>query len=235
MTPLTIGIGFDQREAVAYHTLCQSILSRSSIPVQFIPIKRTLLRGIHDREMDSTQSNEFTYTRYLLPYLCGYQGVSLFIDSDMLVRCDIAEILKYRDPFASVHVVKHEYTPKHSTKYLGNKQEAYPRKNWSSVMLFNNYLCKSLTPEYVNKATAKELHRFEWTPDEKIAELPKEWNHLVMEYEQNPNAKIVHFTVGGPYFDEYSHVEYSEEWFDMRRQAAHCEQIQVPRTRVSSK
>lgn len=232
---LTIGIGFDQREAVAYHTLCQSILSRSSIPVNFIPIKRTMLRGIHDRPIDPTQSNEFTYTRYLLPYLCDFSGTSLFIDCDMLVRCDIAEILDFCDPLAAVHVVKHDYTPKTSVKYLGNANAAYPRKNWSSVMLFNNYLCKALTPEYVNTATAQQLHRFEWADDERIGELPREWNHLVMEYEENPQAKIVHFTVGGPYFDEYSHCEYSEEWFNMRQQMLHCEQLQVPKTRVSGK
>lgn len=211
---LNICIGFDQREAISYHTLCHSILARSSIPVRFLPVKRTLLAEYHNRPLDDTQSNEFSYTRYLTPFLSDYEGVSLFLDCDMLVRCDIAEILKYWHPTYYVSVVKHDYTPKDSVKYLGNVQHAYPRKNWSSVMLFNNNLCRKLTPDYVEKATPKELHRFEWCPDDRIGELPIEFNHLVREYQPNPDAKIVHWTVGGPWFNEYQNSEFSDEWYD---------------------
>ena len=219
---LTIGIGFDQSEAVAYHVLCHSILSRSSIPVRFIPIKRTLLRSMHTRKIEPEQSNEFSFTRFLLPHLCDHEGVSLFMDCDILCRTDIARIFDHYNPFAAVHVVKHDYTPKTSTKYLGNVQHRYPRKNWSSVMLFNNALCRKLTPSVVEKASGAELHQFKLFRDESIAELPKEWNHLVTEMPPNPDAKLVHWTIGGPWFDEYKHAEFSDEWFRERALTLGC-------------
>ena len=227
---INIYIGFDQREAVAYHTLCQSILSRSSLPVSLIPIKRSMLKKIHNRALDEKQSNEFSFTRFLTPYLNGYSGFAIFMDCDMLLTTDIAELWALRDPLKAVQVVKHDYTPRNKTKYLGNTQHPYPKKNWSSVMLFNcgHHDCKRLTPEYVNKASGLELHQFKWTQEDRIGDLPVEWNHLVSEYSPNPKAKNVHFTVGGPYFNEYEHCEYSDEWFSERSQMTHCSQISIP-------
>ena len=223
---LNIFAGFDQVEAVAYHTLCHSILSRSSKPVSITPVKISMLEGIYNRKRDQKQSNEFSFTRFLVPYLMGYKGHALFMDCDMLVRTDINELFELRDNTKSVQVVKHDYTPKDRTKFLGTTQYQYPRKNWSSVMLFNcsHYHCRKLTPEYVNTATGMDLHRFKWTEDRYIGELSKDWNHLVSEYDPNPDAKIVHYTVGGPYFDEYMHCEYSDEWFEERSLMRHCEQ-----------
>lgn len=215
LEPLRIFIGFDQREAVAYHVLCHSILARSSIPVTFAPIKRSLLKSIHNRPLDGRQSNEFSYTRFLVPYLSGYVGRSVFMDCDMLVRCDIAELLAECSDLAAVNVVKHDYTPRDATKYLGAIQYPYPRKNWSSVMVFNNwhFSCKRLTPEYVNSATGAQLHQFQWCSDEHIHGLNVKWNHLVGEYAPNPDARIVHWTVGGPWFNEYANAEFANEWF----------------------
>lgn len=145
--------------------------------------------------------------------MCGYEGFAIWMDCDMLCRSDIAELWDLRDGQHAVKVVKHDYTPRNEKKYLGNVQHKYEKKNWSSVMLFN---CEhpdvlTLTPEYVNNATGLELHQFKWT--ESIGELPKEWNWLVGEYDYNPNAKLVHFTVGGPYFNDYKDCDYSDEWF----------------------
>jgi len=221
---IRVFIGFDQVESVAYHTLCHSILSRSSEPVEFIPIKRSMLKDIHDRAIDEKQSNEFSFTRFLVPYLCGHKGYAIFIDCDMMVLDDIKKLWDLRDFTKAVQVVKHDYTPKDETKYLGTKQYAYPRKNWSSVMLFNcsHHHCKRLTPDYVNVASGLDLHRFKWT--DSIGELPKEWNHLISEYDPNPDAKLVHWTVGGPYFNEYQGCEFSEEWFIERNLMQNCNQ-----------
>lgn len=229
---IDIYIGFDQAEAVAYHTLCHSILSRSSLPVRITPVKRSMLGGVHDRPLDEKQSNEFSFTRFLVPYLNNYSGFAIFMDCDMLVLDDIANLWNLRDPFSAVQVVKHDYMPKDKVKYLGNIQYYYPCKNWSSVMLFNcaHYDCKRLTPEYVNTASGLDLHRFKWTSERFIGELPVEWNHLVSEYDPNPNAKLVHYTVGGPYFYEYEHCEYSDEWFEERALMQNCEQIVQKKT-----
>lgn len=225
--PLKIFIGFDQVESVAYHTLCQSILSRSSVPVSFIPVKRSHLKKIHTRPLDPKQSNEFSFTRFLVPYLSEYSGWSLFMDSDMIVRCDIKELFDLKDYSKSVMCVKHDYTPSSKTKYLGNIQYKYEKKNWSSVILFNNARCRKLTPEYINKASGLDLHQFKWldNPDLAIGELPKEFNHLVTDMPPNKDAKIVHYTVGTPCFNEYQHCEYANEWFEERALANNAIQM----------
>ena len=160
-------------------------------------------------------STEFSFSRFLTPYLAGYSGQALFLDSDQLVRCDIAEILQECDLYHDVFVVKHDYTPSTKSKFLGNVQHIYPKKNWSSVMLFNCFSspCKRLSPETVNTATGAYLHQFKWTKDVRVGELSKEWNHLVGENEPNFNAKIVHFTLGTPCFEGYENQEYAAEWF----------------------
>lgn len=225
MKPLQIFIGFDQVEAVAYHVLCHSILSRASVPVSITPIKRSMLKDIHDRPLDEKQSNEFSFTRFLVPYLSDYEGVSLFMDCDMLVTTDIKELFDLFDDQYAVQVVKHDYTPKDNIKYLGTVQYAYPKKNWSSVMLFNNAKCKRLTPEYVNTASGMYLHQFKWLEsDDLIGELPYEWNHLVSDMPPCPDAKNIHWTVGGPYFVEYKDCEHASKWFIERALMNNCVQ-----------
>jgi len=211
--PLDIYIGYDSKEVVAYHALCHSIIKNSSAPVRFTPIYLQNIAGIFNRERSSLQSTEFSFSRFLVPYLSNYQGWSLFMDCDILARADIAELFKLRNERYAVMVCKHDYVPKDTTKFLGNVQTKYEKKNWSSVVLFNNSRCRKLTTDYVNNATGLELHQFKWLDDEKeIGELPLEWNWLVGEYPVNESAKMVHFTRGGPYFDDYKDCDYSDEW-----------------------
>ena len=212
-------IGYDPNETVAYHTLAHSIQRRASIPVRIAPLMQSQLKGIYTRPRGPTESTEFSLTRFLVPHLSRYEGWSIFMDCDMLCRADVAElaaVIRQRDD-KTVLVCKHDYTTKVGTKFLGHVQTSYPRKNWSSVMAFNNARCRALTPDYVNSATGLELHRFQWTDDASIGELPLEWNWLVGEYAYNAHAKIVHYTLGGPYFDDYRNCDYAQEWFDERR------------------
>lgn len=210
-------IGFDSKEVVAYHVLAQSIIEHATMPVQFSPIVLLHLDRIFTRERNALQSTEFSFSRFLVPYLSGFEGWSLFMDCDMLMRADIAELWALRDENAAVMCVKHDYQPKVETKFLGQVQTKYEKKNWSSVMLFNNARCRALTPDFVNTATGLELHQFKWLEsDSEIGELPASWNWLVNEYEHDPKAQNVHFTDGGPYFDEYRNDDYAEEWFAMR-------------------
>ena len=215
---LDIHIGFDPREAVAFDTLAHSIQRRASIPVSIKPLVQKDLRDarLYTRERGPTESTEFSLTRFLVPALAGYRGWSLFMDCDMLCRADIAELFAQRQADKAVLVVKHDYVPKTQRKFLDQVQTKYERKNWSSLMLFNNERCRALTPQYVSSASGLELHRFKWVDDELIGELPKEWNWLVTEYDYNPNAKIVHYTLGGPWFDAYRECEYAAEWFAER-------------------
>lgn len=247
MTPLKIFIGFDQVEAVAWHTLTHSILSRATVPVSFIPVHTRNLQGIYTRPRDPKQSNEFSFTRFLVPYLADYQGWALFMDCDMLVRTDIKKLFDLvntnENQTKAALVVKHEYTPRDDTKYLGTKQYPYPRKNWSSVVLWNcgHHANRILTPDYVNTAPALDLHRFTHIADSDLGELPVTWNWLVGEYAlgykgvRKSDVCNVHFTVGGPYFQEYQHVDFSEDWFSERYQMTYCLQRDLMEYRTSGK
>jgi hypothetical protein len=173
------------------------------------------LKDIYTRSRGPTESTEFSLTRFLVPALSEVKGWSIYMDCDMLCRADVAELASQIDlqRDKAVIVCKHDYVPKLGRKFLNQVQTKYPRKNWSSLMIFNNERCRALTPKYVNSASGLDLHRFAWIDDSAIGALPLEWNWLVGEYTYNPAAKIVHYTIGGPYFDDYRDCDYAEEWF----------------------
>ena len=212
---LHIFIGYDPRETVAYHTLAHSILRRASAPVSIAPLVQSQLKGIYRRPRGPTESTEFSLTRFLVPALSEYRGWSVFMDCDMLCRVDIAGLQKEMEGQAdkAVLVCQHDYVPKTERKFLDQVQTKYPRKNWSSLMLFNNARCRALSLDYVNSASGLELHRFAWLEDRMIGALPLEWNWLVGEYPYQADAKIVHYTLGGPYFEAYRDCDYAAEWF----------------------
>ena len=211
-------IGFDERETAAFHVLSHSIHMHASQPVSITPIMLSQLKGVYMRERNPLQATDFSFSRFLAPYLADYQGWGIFMDCDMVVQDDIAKLWAMRDDKCAVMCVKHDHQPSEDTKFLGAVQTKYQKKNWSSVMLFNNAKCMALTPDYVNKATGLELHQFKWlNSDQQIGEIPQAWNHLVGYNAPNPNASLIHFTEGGPYFEEYADCEHAALWNDMRQ------------------
>ena len=221
-------IGYDSQTVVAFTVMCHSIHRRSSKPVSIMPVMLSQLSGIFHRERNPLQSTEFSFTRFLTPYLCGYEGWAIFTDNDMILRDDIAKLWDLRDNRYAVMCVHHNYMPEESTKFLGTTQTRYQKKNWSSVMMFNCAKCTALTPDYVNTASGLELHQFKWLEgDHLIGELPDRWNHLVDVYEPRDDAALVHYTVGGPYFDDYRDCEYAKEWFEERAAALKCDQLRT--------
>lgn len=212
---LKLFVGFDQREAVAYHVFCQSVIEQSSIPISFIPLDPSLLSNLY-AETHTDGSNTFIYSRFLVPYLCGYDGFAIFADGDMLLNADINELISIADETKAVQVVKHNYQTKFPKKYLGNKNENYPRKNWSSLIVWNcaHPAHKVLTPTFIEQQTGSYLHRFSWIDDRDIGVLPQEWNWLELEYDPNPNAKLIHYTVGTPCFSDYKNGPTSDLWYD---------------------
>ena len=226
---IKIFIGFDKVESVAWHTMAHSILRQSSRPVAIIPVNLANLKGLYTRARDPKQSNEFSFSRFLVPHLCNYEGYGIFFDCDMMLRTDIAEIFQAveQDPDKAVYVVKHDYEPRDEVKFLNQVQYKYPRKNWSSVVVWNcaHPANKTVTPEFVNTATPMELHRFLWIPDDQIGDLDIRWNWLVGDYMNPPSdVKNVHWTVGGPYFIEYQDADFSEEWFKETARMGFCAQ-----------
>jgi len=226
---IKVFIGYDPVEAVAWHVMAHSIFTKSTKPVALIPINLANLKEIFTRGRDVKQSNEFSFTRFLVPYLSDYRGYSIFFDCDMILRTDIQEIFDEIDknPGKAVYVAKHDYQPRNDVKYLNTVQYKYPRKNWSSVVVWNceHLDNKKITPQFVNSASAMDLHRFTWLQDEDIGELSIKWNWLVGEYEDPPSdVKIVHWTVGGPYFTEYKNADFADEWFDELNKMLFCKQ-----------
>ena len=210
---IKVFIGYDPREAVAYSVLSHSIHVRSSQPVSITPLMLSELGGIMTRERHPLQSTDFSFSRFLTPYLSDYSEWSVFMDCDMLMLNDIAGLYALRDERYAVMVVKHQHVPRENRKFLDQPQTPYPKKNWSSVMLFNNAKCRALTPEYVNTASGLELHQFKWLDsDDLIGAIPDCWNHLVGYNPPRADASLVHYTLGGPYFDEYRDCEYGENW-----------------------
>lgn len=217
MKTIRVFIGFDSREAVASDVLAHSIQRHASQPVSITPVRLEQLEGVFRRERNPLQSTEFSFSRFLVPSMCDYQGWAIFMDCDMLMRDDIARLWQLRDERYAVQVVKHVHVPKEDVKFLGAVQTKYEKKNWSSVMLINCGACRALTPEFVNSATGLQLHQFKWLGgDNLIGEIPSQWNHLVGFDKPRADASLVHFTIGGPYFDEYKDCEYSAEWFAER-------------------
>lgn len=228
---LNLFVGYDPREAVAYHVFCQSVLERSSVPVAFIPLHKPMLSDF-DGQRDGT--NAFIFSRFLVPSLMGFKGWAIFCDGDMTCLEDIAELYALRDETKAVMVAKHDYQTKFSRKYIGTNLENdnidYPRKNWSSVVLWNcaHPSNRLLTREFVSEANGRYLHRFEWLMDGDVGSLPLEWNWLVREYEHRDDVKLRHHTLGSPAIKHYA-----EDDIEWHRSLARA--LKAPRDHVSTR
>ena len=225
-----IFIGFDYRERAAMNVLIDSLYNKSSIPISITPLITNQLnnKGIYYRKKDPNQSTDFSFSRFLVPFLMNYKDWALFIDCDMLAYGDIAELWDQRDNNYSVLCAKHNHDPIEKIKFLGEKQTKYERKNWSSMMLFNCKKCTKLTVKYVNEATGLDLHRFKWLKNTEIGEINREkWNYLIgidkdkdeQTFLNKPN--LVHWTLGGPWFKQNRNDKcpFSKDWFTKRNES----------------
>lgn len=212
-------IGYDRDNRMPAYTMAESIMQNSSVPINFVFLHRDMLKE-YTRERSNLDSTDFSNSRFLVPYLFDYEGWALFVDNDMIVLGDIKELFDMIDDKYTIMCVKHNQIVEQEKKFLNHDQHKYKYKNWSSVMLFNNKKCKALTLNYVNTVSGLDLHQFKWIENhDTIGELPLEWNYLVENKNQSANPpKLIHYTNGGPYFEEYSGCEYSEEWTNIYKQ-----------------
>ena len=215
---IPVYVGYDSREDIAYQVCKHSIIRREP-GATVKPLKQKDMResGLYTREIDKLASTEFTFTRFFIPYLQNYQGWAVFCDCDFLWTVPTTDLKQYCDPDKAVVVVQHDYTPAEGMKMDGKQQHIYPRKNWSSMILWNcaHPKNKVLTPELLNKETGAFLHRFQWLDDNDIGSLPHHYNWLVGWYKEPKDGKpkIYHWTEGGPWFvDNYFDCEYADVW-----------------------
>ena len=228
---IPIFIGYDYRERSAANVLIDSLYQNSSVPLSITPLVTSQLikQGYHNRKKDQKQSTEFSFTRFLVPFLMNFEGWAIFMDCDMLCLSDIRELWDQKDDQYSVMCVKHNHQPLSSKKFQGEIQTSYPKKNWSSLMLMNCKKCNSLSIDYINKASGLELHRFNWLKDDnEIGSIKGEgWNRLLCEdiniddLYNDGKSKLIHWTLGGPWFKEQRNLggNFSIDWFCARDEA----------------
>lgn len=218
---LKIFVGYDSREDIAWQVCRLSIQRHTGADVPVYPLRQSTLReiGLYTRAADAA-STEFSITRFLTPYLGAHDGWTIFVDCDFLFTVDVRKVLDHASRDKAVHVVQHDYVPANAVKMDGQVQTVYPRKNWSSFILFNNAHpdVKALTPEVVNTASPAHLHRFGWvSSDDLIGNLPLAWNFLEGEYPRPAETPCaIHYTNGGPWFENWQDVDYADLWIAER-------------------
>ena len=216
---MKVFVGYDTREDIAYQVCKHSLESRNK-KVEVRPLKQNELREQcwYSRPIDKLASTEFTFTRFLVPELCNFDGWAMFCDSDIIFIEDIKELFDQADNKYAVMCAQHDYTPKEGVKMDGQTQTVYPRKNWSSVVLFNcgHPSNKKLDLNLVNnpEITGAYLHRFSWLDDSEIGQISHEWNWLTDWYEEGKDGspKALHYTEGGPWFENYRNCGWHSTW-----------------------
>ena len=211
---MRIFIGHDSRYKDATKVCKQSILNYwPEADITYLDKAALIKAGIYGREDVEGESTEFSFTRFYVPLLCNYEGIAMFCDNDFLWKGDPRNIRRYVNLNQPMAVVKHEDYEAEANKMNGIKNKSYPKKNWSSLMLFRcNQFKNKLTKEYLDNATPAQLHEFHFIHEDNIGSIPKDFNCLVGHYDCK-NAKALHYTNGGPWFDEYKDGELSEEWW----------------------
>lgn len=220
--PRKVFVGYDSREDIAWQVCEHSILRHAASDLTVHPLRQPSLRelGLYDRPDDGPAFTEFSLTRFLTPYLAASDDWTLFVDCDVLFTQDISRMMDGLDRSKALYVVQHDYVPANAIKMDGKGQSVYPRKNWSSFMLFNGAhpAVKALTPDVVNGSTPAFLHRFGWVEDDSmIGSLDLEWNFLVGEYPKPAETPAaIHFTNGGPWFSDWQETDYADLWLAER-------------------
>ncbi|MBV9818698.1 MAG: hypothetical protein JOZ07_10145 [Solirubrobacterales bacterium] len=209
-----IFIGYDPSQDIAFQVLRHSLAKHATEPIDIRAIDAAQLTEFH-RPVDPLASTPFTYTRFLVPWLCDYRGLALFMDSDMLALGDISELFHLDMTGLALRVRQHEYNPAETVKMGGKVQTQYPRKNWSSLMLMDCGRLTAWSKEAVETQTGAWLHRFEPIPDAEIGDIPPEFN--VLDHMTGP-TKLLHYTSGGPWLAGCEDADHADLWDRYRLQ-----------------
>ncbi len=236
--PVKVFVGYDSREDIAWQVCRHSLLRHSDQSVNVIPLRQRALRelGLYNRPIDAGASTEFSLTRFLTPFLAAQRGWVLFCDCDFLFTTDVRNVLSGLDSSKAVYCVQHDYVPAHQVKMDGKRQTTYPRKNWSSFILFNcdHPDVRALTPIVVDSASPAYLHRFEWVRDQDaIGALDLAWNFLEGEYvKPRATPHVIHYTNGGPWFEQWQDCDYADLW--LRERDLYLQSLSEPEVRQAA-
>lgn len=240
----TIFVGHDSREVEAFDVACFSIKRRLSKQRTHVPVLKLSMAALQEigqyrrptecksdgqlydllsadqrTKYDGRMSTEFAVARFFAMRYAR-SGLVAFVDCDVLARCDFNDVFDEceKQPGMAAWCVKHQYAPKMRVKMDGQPQHSYDRKNWSSVVVFDadHPANQALTLEVLNTWPGRDLHAFRWLPSDLIGSLPRTYNHLVGDFPHDPDAKVVHFTNGGPWFSECRDVPHAEAWLAER-------------------
>jgi len=212
---INIYIGYDEHHSITYDACKFSIIKgNSKYDINVIPINYNTINS-YDRIMDKYESTQFSFARFWVPYESNYKGISIFCDSDFIFMDSIDNLIDLYDDRYAIMCCQHNYTPNSDIKMNGKIQSSYPRKNWSSLMIFNNEhpKNKTLNPLTLNNQSGAFLHRFNWLDDNEIGSLPLDWNYLVGYY-TGKDPKALHYTDGGPWLKGYENCKYSDIWYE---------------------
>jgi lipopolysaccharide biosynthesis glycosyltransferase len=219
---LRIFIGWDSRYPEPADVLRYSLLKHTSIALEITYLRLDELDFV--RAHDPRASTEFTYSRFLVPYLCGYEGKAIFMDSDMLCLGDIRALHELEMENLALRVVKHDYRPTNTVKMYGCEQSIYPRKNWSSLMIMNCAKLVLWSKDVVETQSGAYLHRFQDIPDQQISDIPNDWNTLDW---MDASTKLIHYTNGGPWLEEFKNHPHADVWFRARSEMLESIELQA--------
>jgi hypothetical protein len=221
---INIYIGFDKKEKIAAEVCKYSLRKNTKIKIniKYLKLNDLRKRNLYTRKNDKLSSTEFTFSRFLVPFLNKYTGWAIFCDCDFLWLENIEKLLELKNDKYAVMCVKHNYKPLNKIKMDGKVQLHYPRKNWSSLILWNcgHPANKKLNLNIVNSESGKFLHRFGWLKSSLIGSINKDWNWLVGWYKdpKDGSPKALHFTEGGPWFKNYKNTDYANLWLKEKKE-----------------
>lgn len=198
-------------------------LSRTTIAKHYTRPTETRDGRLWDVISDAPMSTEHAIARFFVPWMCDYKGWALFVDGDILCRRSIDELFACADERYAVMCVQHPPLLDTGVKKVADQQVVYPRKNWSSVLLFNcaHEQNRSLTLDVLNSWPGRDLHAFKWLPEAEIGHLDRCWNWLVNVSLPMENPAIVHYTEGIPSMPGHETDPYAREWFSYAQQAGY--------------
>jgi lipopolysaccharide biosynthesis glycosyltransferase len=190
--PIRVFVGADESQLVPAAVLEYTIRKHTAGRVEF-----TTMRDLPvpmPKDPAKRPRTGFSFYRFMLPKLAGYQGRALYLDCDMQVFANLSEL--WAIPFDGQTVLC-TYQPEPPERWKGNK--SFKPGRHLAVMMLD---CSRLDWDVHEIVRGLDEDRYGYTelmsdlaivPEEQIEErIPVEWNSL--EHYEAGTTKLVHYT-----------------------------------------